>query len=160
MTTTTAYYATPTADPSEPEYHDVTVTTEHPLSSYGQPVIVDSEIATPAQSYGRALFCYDRTDKDLVARANKLSGHEPSSAEDETYENYWNMVFAKRDSDRVVADYNLAQCDRRGVDEWLGKAEACAVAAEQGPSSDLCEFYHERALDEIMVAVEDAAFDG
>jgi hypothetical protein len=56
MTTTSAYYdATPAA--AEPTHIEVTITTEHPLSSYGQPVVIEGETATPAQSYPHALYC-------------------------------------------------------------------------------------------------------
>ena len=80
ITDTRAYYTTPSADPSEPVRHDVIVTTAHPLSSYGQPVIVDGDEATPAQQFGRALHMHwddarDHDARDLVARANRLSGH-------------------------------------------------------------------------------------
>jgi hypothetical protein len=88
MSTTTAYYTTETADPEEPQYHDVTVTTEHSLSSYGQPVVIDAGEATPAQSWGHALYLYyrDVTDaaRDLVAKANRLSGHGDGATVAET----------------------------------------------------------------------------
>ena len=76
MTTTNAYYTTPTENPSEPTYHDVVVTTEQALSSYGQPVVIEGDTVTPAQNFGRALSVRyeDREGWDLVARANALSG--------------------------------------------------------------------------------------
>jgi hypothetical protein len=90
MTTTNAYYLTETSDPEEPCRHDVTVTTEHPLSSYGQPVVVSPDgAAIPAQSYPRPLYLHyldarDERSKELVARANRLSGHGDGTSPSET----------------------------------------------------------------------------
>lgn len=78
MATTRAYYTTKTEKPEEPCRHPVSLTTDHPLSSYGQPVVIENGEATPAQSFGRALFLRyeDATDeaRDMVAKANRLSG--------------------------------------------------------------------------------------
>ena len=74
----------------------------------------------------------------------------------ETYENYWNMVLGASDAEGVVCEFGLVG-PRSALDEWLGTAEseARAVAADgQGPSEELCEQYHERALDELVAAVE------
>lgn len=72
-----AYYTVETSNQQEPIRVDVELTTEHPLSSYGQPVVIDNGTATPAQNFGHALFCLSGASEEtqtLVARANKLSG--------------------------------------------------------------------------------------
>jgi len=74
----------------------------------------------------------------------------------ETYENYWNMVLGTSDAEGVVREFELTG-PRIALDEWLGTAESEArvVAAEgHGPSEELCEQYHERALNELVDAVE------
>lgn len=55
---TKAYYTTPSGDVEEPNRHEVIVTTEHPLSSYGQPVVVDGSKITPAVNWTRTLHLY------------------------------------------------------------------------------------------------------
>lgn len=74
MTTVKAYYAKTEND--DVVCVDVTVTTDAPLSGYGQPVVVCDGVAIPAQNFDRALFVTfdNRAGWDLVAQANKLSG--------------------------------------------------------------------------------------
>lgn len=80
MASTTAYYTLD--DSTDPARRDVLVTTEHPLSSYGQPVIVDGADAVPAQNFGHRLsryFAAASAERDsayaLIDAANRLSGH-------------------------------------------------------------------------------------
>jgi len=73
------------------------------------------------------------------------------------YENYWNIVMGpQRSAARVVDEFELSG-ERRDVDEWLSFCESEAVAQ----IGDNVEFtlddlspYHERALDELMAAID------
>jgi hypothetical protein len=70
-----------------------------------------------------------------------------------TYEGYWNVVLgANRDAARVVDQFELTP---RGLDEWLGQAEAeaCAVGGIQLPV-EWCGF-HQQALAELEAAFEE-----
>jgi hypothetical protein len=79
MSTTRAYYV---IEARPDETVDVTLTTEHPLSSYGYPVVLDGNKAIPCQSFGRVLHLYypdvNEESKALVAKANG----RPSPAEE------------------------------------------------------------------------------
>ena len=72
------------------------------------------------------------------------------------FEGYWNTVLgANRIADDVVREFALT-ADRRGLDEWLGHAEAEALAV--GGESTVPEEwtgFHARAL-EALCAVTGA----
>ena len=69
-----------------------------------------------------------------------------------TYEGYWNVVLGdKRDAARVVGEFQLDPTNRRGLDEWLGGAEATAWS-EGGDEHDMpAEWrdFHGKALGEL-----------
>jgi hypothetical protein len=74
---------------------------------------------------------------------------------DWSYEGYWNTVLgANRSADDVVREFDLDPTDHRGVDEWLGHAEA--EACREGgivvcpPAS--WDGYHAKALDALCGA--------
>lgn len=67
---------------------EIEVTTEHPLSSYGQPVILEEgKDAVPAQNFAPSiqLMFADATEeaKTLVAKANKLGGKDAKTPAEE-----------------------------------------------------------------------------
>lgn len=61
------------------EHQDVVITTEHPLSSYGQPVVIDRGEVIPAQNFAPWLSRYHGLSDEegaLVAKANRLGGKD------------------------------------------------------------------------------------
>lgn len=75
-----------------------------------------------------------------------------------TFDGYWNTVLgASRDAADVVREFDLNPADdRRGTDEWLGTAEAEALA--MGGSVDVpAEWsdFHAKALDMLCAVGTD-----
>ena len=78
-----------------------------------------------------------------------------------TYGGYWTTVLGGGSAARVVDEFCLNPGDRRGLDEWLGRAETDAwMAGAEGrdgePMPAEWQTFHARALDE-MCAVEVAS---
>lgn len=73
-----------------------------------------------------------------------------------TYERYWEVVLGDRDAAGVLREFDLSDGSRRGLDEWLGTAEADAwiMAGNSGelPAEWRAGAFHERALDELEAA--------
>lgn len=72
-----------------------------------------------------------------------------------TYEGYWNAVIgANRSAEDVIREFELNGRDRRGLDEWLGNAEAEASIAGSGTSKVPVEWepFHAKALEEMVAA--------
>ena len=78
------------------------------------------------------------------------------TAREWTYKGYWNAVLGdKRDAATLVAEFGLDARDERGLDEWLGRAEAAAWAvsaeADDGePMPGEWTAHHARALAELL----------
>lgn len=68
-----------------------------------------------------------------------------------TFDGYWNTVLgANRSAADVVREFQLDVTDLRGLDEWLGGAEADALAAG-GETAIPAEWsgFHTQALDAL-----------
>lgn len=74
------------------------------------------------------------------------------------YEGYWNVVLGHRSAEQVVAEFELDPSDRRGLDEWLGEAEAEAwrVGGEGGAMPEEWGDFHARALDALCATKAEA----
>jgi len=75
-----------------------------------------------------------------------------------TYEGYWNAVLGANRSVRdVIREFDLDPLDRRGLDEWLGHAEAEAwrVGGGRGRVPAEWDQFHERALYELSWGTPD-----
>ena len=70
-----------------------------------------------------------------------------------TFAEYWDGVLgSNRDAVDVVRDFDLADSDRRVVDEWLGTAESEAKA--QGADIAVSDADRETVLDRLVSAIE------
>ncbi len=68
------------------------------------------------------------------------------------FDGYWNAVLGdKRDAEDVCVEFNLDPRDRRGLDEWLGAAEAEAwrVGGLGGDMPKSWWAHHTQALDAL-----------
>ena len=77
-----------------------------------------------------------------------------------TIDGYWTAVLGCGSPSQVVAEYALDPADRRGLDEWLGHAEAVAWAAgaEGGDGATMpveWEGFHLDALDDLCSVTPD-----
>jgi hypothetical protein len=71
-----------------------------------------------------------------------------------TYEGYWNAVLGVVSASEIVAEHGLVAGDRRGLDEWLGQAEAEAwrVGGQGGRVPSEWAEHHAKALAELVEA--------
>lgn len=71
-----------------------------------------------------------------------------------TYEGYWNAVLgAHRTAMDVVRDFEISIGDARGLDDWLGRAEAEAWSrGRNGEMPPEWAQHHAQALDELQAA--------
>lgn len=80
-----------------------------------------------------------------------------------TYEGYWNAVLgAHRTAADVVRDFEVSISETRGLDDWLGRAEAeawahggCAAPLGAGEMPAEWAQHHAQALGEIEAAARE-----
>lgn len=67
------------------------------------------------------------------------------------YSGYWHYVLGLANADQIIAEFGLDPSNRRGLDEWLGEAEAEAWRAggEDGAMPEEWGDFHARALDAL-----------
>lgn len=74
-----------------------------------------------------------------------------------TYEEYWDFVFGK-DAELVVEDFRL-HTGQYSMSTWLDMAEATALVGKCTEIPIGWDYFHERALDELIGVVEATRLD-
>lgn len=95
------------------------------------------------------LICEPCAEQEMDALDAELAQQETTMW---TFEGYWNAVLgANRSAEDVIREFDLDASDRRGLDEWLGHAEAEAwrVGGQGGTLPAEWTAHHDKALDAL-----------